>query len=106
MNLSNRTLATQATIFSEWSEPTAPTYVPQSYRYYTQRADNPQSVKVGMYYENEKAGTPVMANLEVRVGTRVGGKSDAEVVDLSKSKVEMQTVEFKSPDLLAPLHLR
>ena len=42
-----------------------------------------------------------MANLEVRVGARVGGKSDAEVVDLSKSKVELQSVEFKSPDLLA-----
>ena len=69
-------LATQATIFSVWSEPTAPTYVPQSYRYYTQRADNPQTVKVGMFYENEKAGTPVMANIEVRVGSRVGGKSD------------------------------
>ncbi len=94
-------LATQATIFSAWSEPTAPTYVPQSYRYYTQRADNPQTVKVGMFYENEKAGTPVMANIEVRVGSRVGGKSDAEVVDLSTSKVEMQSVEFKSPDLLA-----
>lgn len=94
-------LATQATIFSDWSEPTTPTYVPQSYRYYTQRADNPQSVKVGMYYENEKAGTPVMGNLEIRVGTRVGGKADAEVVDLTKSKVEMQSVEFKSQDLLA-----
>jgi hypothetical protein len=94
-------LATHPTIFSAWSEPTAATYVPQSYRYYTQRADNPQSVKVGMYYQNEKAGTPVMANLEIRVGSRIGGKSDVEVVDLSKSIVELQSVEFKSPDLLA-----
>lgn len=96
-------LNTQATIFSDWSEPTAPAFVPQSYRYYTQRADNPQSVKVGMYYENEKAGTPAMANLEVRVGSRIGGKSDVEVVDLSKSVLETQSVEFKSPDLLAAI---
>ena len=96
-------LNTQATIFSDWSEPTAAVFVPQSYRYYTQRADNPQSVKVGMYYENEKAGTPAMANLEVRVGSRIGGKSDVEVVDLSKSVLETQSVEFKSPDLLAAI---
>ena len=94
-------LATQATLFSDWSEPTTPVYVPQSYRYYAQRADNPQSVKVGMYFENEKAGTPTMANLEVRVGSRIGGKSNVDVVDLSKSVREIQDVEFKSPDLLA-----
>lgn len=94
-------LSTEATIFSAWSASTAPTFVPQSYRYYTQKADNPQSVKIGMYFENEKAGTPTMANLEVRVGSRIGGKSDVEVVDLSKSVVETQSVEFKSPDLLA-----
>jgi len=96
-------LNTQATIFSDWSAPTAPVFVPQSYRYYTQRADNPQSVKVGMYFENEKAGTPAMANLEVRVGSRIGGKSDVEVVDLSKSVLESQSVDFKSPDLLAAI---
>ena len=95
--------STQATIFSEWSEPTPPAYVPQSYRYYTQRADDPQTVKVGMFYENEKAGTPAMANLVVRVGARIGGKSDVEIVDLSKSVVETQSVEFKSPDLLASI---
>ncbi len=95
--------STQATIFSEWSEPTPPAYVPQSYRYYTQRADDPQTVKVGMFYENEKAGTPAMANLVVRVGSRIGGKSDVEIVDLSKSVVETQSVEFKSPDLLASI---
>ena len=96
-------LNTQATLFSDWSEPTPPAFVPQSYRYYTQRADNPQSVKVGMYYENEEAGTPAMANLEVRVGSRIGGKSDVEVVDLSTSVLETQSVEFKSPDLLAAI---
>lgn len=44
-----------------------------------------------------------MANLEVRVGSRIGGKSDVEVVDLSKSVLETQSVEFKSPDLLAAI---
>ena len=96
-------LATQEKIFSDWSEPTAPAYVPQSYRYYAQRADNLQSVKIGMFYENEKAGTPVMANLEVRVGSRIGGKLKMEVVDLSMSVLEAQEVEFKSPDLLAAI---
>lgn len=97
-------LATQATLFSDWSKPTPPVYVPQSYRYYAQRADNPESVKVGMYYENEKAGTPTMANLEIRVGSRIGGVSNVEVVDLSKSVREGQDVEFKSPDLLAAVN--
>ena len=96
-------LNTLPTILSEWSEPTPPAFVPQSYRYYTLRADDPQSVKVGMYYENEKAGTPTMANLEVRVGSRIGGQSDVEVVDLSQSILETQSVEFKSPDLLAAI---
>jgi hypothetical protein len=96
-------LATQETIFSDWSEQTAPAYVPQSYRYYTQRADNPQSVKVGMFFENEKAGTPVMANIEVRVGSRIGGKQKVEVVNLSKSVLEAEEVELKSPDLLAAI---
>jgi len=96
-------LATQVTIFSDWSEQTAPAYVPQSYRYYTQRADNPQSVKVGMYFENEEAGTPVMANIEVRVGSRIGGKQKVEVANLSKMVLEPEDVELKSPDLLAAI---
>ncbi|MEZ6032492.1 MAG: hypothetical protein R3C17_05340 [Planctomycetaceae bacterium] len=94
-------LATQETIFSDWSPATAPTYVPQSYRYYTRSVDNPQWVKIGMFYENEKAGTPVMANLDVRVGSRIGGKTKVEVVDLSEYVLEPQDVEIKSPDLLA-----
>jgi len=94
-------LATQPTLFSDWSESTPVVYVPQSYRYYAQSAVNPEVVKVGMYYENEKAGTPVMANLDVRVGSRIGGKLTVELVDLSKSVRENQEVEFKSPDLLA-----
>lgn len=94
-------LATQETIFSDWSPATAPTYVPQSYRYYTRSVDNPQWVKIGMFYENEKAGTPVMANLDVRVGSRIGGKTKVDVVDLSEYVREPQDVEIKSPDLLA-----
>lgn len=94
-------LATQETIFSDWSAATTPTYVPQSYRYYTKSVDNSQWVKIGMFYENEKAGTPVMANLDVRVGSRIGGKTKVEVVDLSAYVLEPQDVEIKSPDLLA-----
>ena len=44
-----------------------------------------------------------MANLEVRVGSRIGGKLKMEVVDLSMSVLEAQEVEFKSPDLLAAI---
>ena len=96
-------LATQEFIYSDWSDATIPAYVPQSYRYYTQRTDNPQSVKIGMFYENEPTATPVMANLDVRVGSRIGGKTKVEVVDLAKSVLEPQDVELKSPDLLAAI---
>ena len=56
-----------------------------------------------MYFENEEAGTPVMANIEVRVGSRIGGKQKVEVANLSKMVLEPEDVELKSPDLLAAI---
>jgi hypothetical protein len=98
-------LASQKTIFSAWSEPTQPVFVPGSYRYYTQEVDSrPRSdevAKLSMFYQHETAGTPVMARLEVPVGVRIGGKQNIEVVDLGKSTLEAQEIELKSLDYLA-----
>jgi len=98
-------LATRRTIFSNWSEPTQPVFVPGSYRYYTQKVESKPRVEemahLSMFYQHEKAGTPVMTNLRVPVGVRIGGKQTLEVVDLGKSKLESQEVDLKSQDFLA-----
>jgi hypothetical protein len=98
-------LASQKTIFSGWSEPTEPVFVPGAYRYYTQKVDSRPRVdevaQLSMYYQHETAGTPVMANLRVPVGVRIGGKQSLDVVDLGKSTLEPQEIELKSMDYLA-----
>ena len=98
-------LATQRTIFSAWSEPTTPIFVPGGYRYYTQKVESKprtdELAHLNMYYQVDTAGTPVMANLRVPVGVRIGGKQPLEVVDLGKSTLETQEVELKSQDFLA-----
>ncbi len=98
-------LATQRTIFSSWSEPTQPVFIPSSYRYYTQKVESKpradEMAHLNMFYQHETAGTPVMAPLRVPVGVRIGGKQTLEVVDLGKSKLESQDVELKSQDFLA-----
>jgi hypothetical protein len=98
-------LASQRTIFSGWSKPTDPVFVPGSYRYYTQKVDSRPRVdevaQLSMYYQHETAGTPVMASLRVPVGVRIGGKQSLDVVDLGKSTLEPQEIEFKSLDYLA-----
>jgi hypothetical protein len=98
-------LASQKTIFSGWSEPTEPVFVPGSYRYYTQKVDSRPRVdevaQLSMYYQHETAGTPVMASLRVPVGVRIGGKQSLDVVDLGKSTLEPQEIELKSLDYLA-----
>lgn len=98
-------LATQRTIFSEWSEATVPVFVPGGYRYYTQKVESKprtdELAHLNMFYQVDTAGTPVMANLRVPVGVRIGGKQPLEVVDLGKSTLEMQDIELKSQDFLA-----
>lgn len=98
-------LASQKTVFSGWSEPTAPVFVPGAYRYYTQKVDSRARVdevaQLSMFYQHETAGTPVMANLRVPVGVRIGGKQSLDVVDLGKSTLEPQEIELKSLDYLA-----
>ena len=97
-------LASQKTIFSEWSKPTEPVFVPGAYRYYTQKVDSRPRVdevaQLSMYYQHETAGTPVMASLRVPVGIRIGGKQSLDVVDLGKSTLEPQEIELKSLDYL------
>lgn len=98
-------LASQKSIFSGWSEPTEPVYVPGAYRYYTQKVDSRPRVdevaQLSMFYQHETAGTPVMASLRVPVGVRIGGKQSIDVVDLGKSTLEPQEIELKSLDYLA-----
>lgn len=99
-------LATQKSIFSEWSEPTEPAFVPNPYRYYVDKVDSrpraDEVATISMYFEHETAGTPVMAsNLQVHVGTRMGGKQPLEVVDLGKSTLQTEEVELRSRDFLA-----
>lgn len=97
-------LAEQKSIFSDWSEPTPPVYVAAPYRYYSQKVDSKpratEQAHMSVFYENDTAGTPVMATLRVPVGTRIGGKQLLEVVDLGKNKLENQDVNVKTQDFL------
>ncbi|MFN9721541.1 MAG: hypothetical protein ACK58L_22820, partial [Planctomycetota bacterium] len=90
------------TIFSEWSEPSAAVYVPHGYRYYPQKVALGETANFTMYYENESAGTPALApSIQVPIGTRIGGKTNVDVVDLGKDTLKVEEVEFKSRDFLA-----
>jgi hypothetical protein len=97
-------LASQPTIMSEWSEPSPPVYVPMEYRYYVNKVEGRPKVteyaELAMYYENVDAGTPVMADLRVPVGIRIGGEKDIDMVDLSKSVLDKAEVGFQSKDVL------
>jgi hypothetical protein len=100
-------MAAQQTVVSPWSTPTKPVFVPDSYRYYTQKVDSkPRAAELAtlaMFYEASEAGTPVMSNVRVPVGTRIGGKQTLDVVDLAKEVLEYKEVEFKSRDFLASI---
>lgn len=98
-------LASRPTLFSDWSQPSTPVFVPAAYRYYTQKVDakprTNEMAHINMLYLHETAGTPVMANLRVPVGVRIGGRQTLEVVDLAKNTLETQEVELRSQDFLA-----
>lgn len=90
------------TIFSAWSDASAGVYVPHGYRYYPQKVALGETATLTMYYENESAGTPVLAqSIQVPVGTRMGGKVSVDVVDLGKDTLKVEEVEMKSKDFLA-----
>lgn len=97
--------ASQKTVFSEWSEPTEPVYVPNGYRYYADKVESrpraDEYAALSMYYEHETAGTPIMATVRVPAGTRIGGKQAVDVVDLGKNSLEITEVDLKSQDYLA-----
>ncbi|MCA9061052.1 MAG: hypothetical protein KDA85_21215, partial [Planctomycetaceae bacterium] len=91
-------------LMSDWSPATPEVYVPQSYRYYVQetmiRPGMPNEAEVSMYYEHPEAGMPVMADMKVPVGCRIGGERDTDVINLSTSSLDTEAVEFNSNDVL------
>ncbi len=97
--------AKNKTVFSPWSDPTEPVFVPDAYRYFPEKAESrpraDEYATMAMYYEHETAGTPVMAPVRVPVGTRIGGKQSVELVDLGKNTLELTEIELKSRDFLA-----
>ncbi|MFM7925068.1 MAG: hypothetical protein ACKPJJ_32980, partial [Planctomycetaceae bacterium] len=97
--------ANQKTVFSEWTEPTAPIYVPAGYRYYPEKVDSrpraPEMASLSMYYEHETSGTPTMSNMKIPVGVRIGGKQQIDIVDLCENTLSVKDVEVKSSDYLA-----
>ncbi|MCA9035153.1 MAG: hypothetical protein KDA91_08490 [Planctomycetaceae bacterium] len=95
-------LSSQKTIMSEWSVPTAPVFVPSEYRYYVNKVagQTGERADVSVYYEAQSLGTPVMVDLQVPVGVRIGGHKETDAVDLSKSVLDRVPVEVKSRDIL------
>ena len=104
-SLAEPEMASQRTLFSEWSEPTPPTFVPSGYRYYPDKVESRARAEeyagMSMYYEHETAGTPLMATVRVPSGSRIGGKQTVEVVNLGDNTLEMTEVDLKSLDYLA-----
>jgi hypothetical protein len=97
-------LASQPTIISDWSDASPAVYIPMGYRYYVNKVEGRPTVEeyadLAMYYENVDAGTPVMADIRVPVGIRIGGEKDIDMVDLSKSVLDRAKVGFQSKDVL------
>jgi len=97
--------ANQKTVFSDWTEPTEPIYVPAGYRYYPEKVDSrpraPEMASLSMYYEHETSGTPTMSNMKIPVGVRIGGKQQIDIVDLGENTLSVKDVEVKSNDYLA-----
>lgn len=104
-SLAEPEMASQATLFSAWSDPSPPTFVPSGYRYYPEKAESKPRAEeyagMSMYYEHETAGTPLLATVRVPVGSRIGGRQSVEVVDLGKNSLELTEVDLKSLDYLA-----
>ena len=99
-------LATQKTIMSEWSAPTAPVFVPAEYRYYVKKTSTSSDEKadLSMYYEVPDMGTPVMTDFSMPIGIRIGAEKDIDVVDLSKSVLDRATVDLRSRDILCSVY--
>ena len=99
-------LATQKTIMSDWSVPTAPVFVPNEYRYYVKKAStsSDEKAELSMYYEIPDKGTPVMADFSVPLGIRIGAEKDIDVVDLSKSVLDRANVDLRSRDILCSVY--
>lgn len=97
--------ASQKTVFSAWTDPTEPIFVPAGYRYYPEKVDSrpraPEMASLTMYYEHETSGTPTMSTMKIPVGARIGGKQQIDIVDLGENTLEVKDVEVKSNDYLA-----
>jgi hypothetical protein len=97
--------ATQKTVFSAWTDPTEPVFVPSGYRYYPEKVDSrpraSEMATLSVYYEHETAGTPTMSLMKIPVGSRIGGKQQIDIVDLGENTLAVQDVEVKSSDYLA-----
>ncbi len=100
--LEQKELAHVPSLFTSWSDPTPPVFVPESFRYYPLEGQAADSGPFAMYLEIEDAGTPAFTDkLAVPIGTRIGGKVTVDVVDLGKDTLEPRDVEFETGHFLA-----
>ncbi len=100
--LEQQELAHVPSLFTPWSDPTPPVFVPEPFRYYPLEGQAEDSGRFAIYSEIEDAGTPVFTDkLAVPIGTRIGGKVTVDVVDLGKDTLEARDIEFETGDFLA-----
>lgn len=102
--LEDPSLATEPTIFSDWSAETKPTAVPQAHRVYVtdveSRRGRQEAVNMTIYTDTTETGLPVMGNVKVYTGMPIAGRRKQPVVDLTQDKLEDIEVTLATDGLL------
>jgi hypothetical protein len=88
---------------SEWSEPTAPTYVEKDQRYYvTDVKSSPGKAfptpRLNVFQWDTTLGSLQNAAVDVALGQTIGGKAKTKVLDPAKSTFEEKDYVFQSND--------
>jgi hypothetical protein len=95
-------LASNETLFSDWSDATDAATVPMRYRNYVEKVKVrgvQRRVDVGVYYESNGV-LPVMETISVDVGMPIGGQKRTDRVDLEKSILAGGDIDVSTNELV------
>ncbi|MEZ6130706.1 MAG: hypothetical protein R3C59_18625 [Planctomycetaceae bacterium] len=102
--LEDPSLGTEATLVSDWSEPTPATTVPKAHHLYVTdveaRPGRQEAVDVTIYTDTTETGLPVMGQVKVYAGMPIAGRRKQPVVDLTQDKLEDIEVTLSTDGVL------
>ncbi|MCP4784427.1 MAG: hypothetical protein GY903_06815 [Fuerstiella sp.] len=103
--LEDPALGVEPTLFSGWSVPTPPVFVPLGHHTYltdvSGRAGEHESVGMTVYTDTTETGLPVMGGIKVLMGLPVSGRERLEVVDLTTNQLESREITLATDELLS-----